>query len=161
MERKILICFLVAFCLAFQSFGQRWRPKGADTTFPRSIIHSSELDTVRKSLAAGRNIELYHEVYQTTLLLPPRTIDPGEKIDRASFAKNSAFVALLGVKPVGNTTVALSLAEKNALVVNAITAMVEIDPYINPMSLDSPTRSSNGYALMTCLWASACRTQRW
>jgi len=136
-----LLALLSIYVSVFaQALPQPWIPKGADTSYPRSIIHSSELASVRNSLAAGKNLALYNEVYLNAKSTPPAgNVLLGDKQNRAYIAKNAAFCFLLGIKPNGNTTAQLTVAEKNSLKTAARTLLEQLDPYINILSTDSPT----------------------
>ena len=132
------ICLFSLSKLNAQDEPMPWKPPGADTTFPRSIIHRTELDSVRSSLELGRNIDLYQEIYQNAISIPSSDND-GSRLPRADQAKNAAFVLLLGVKPVGSTTVDLDPTEMSSLKSTAIKLLEEMNTYIHPLTLDSPT----------------------
>lgn len=141
MKKSILfkVFIIIALGVQAQNKPNPWLPAYADTTFPRTIIHSSEIQRVKDSLKAGRNIEVYRSLYLNALVSPPSgnsTIS--EKAARSEIAKNAAFVYLLGVKPVGNTTDTLTTGEKSTLRTSAITMLNEINTYVNQWSIDSP-----------------------
>lgn len=121
-----------------------WIPPGADTTYPRSIIHGNEVASVRTSLAAGVNLDLYSEVYNSAMSAPPLgngLLD--EKRLRSYICKNAAFVLLMGVKPSGTTTVPLNVIEQTYLRTTSRTLLEQINPYVNILSTDSPSNYDN------------------
>ena len=133
----ILVVFLGVDVFA-QAVPQPWIPSGADTSYPRSIIHANEIAALKTSLASGKNINLYTEVYSNAISPAPAGNDLiGDKQSRAGIAKNAAFCFLLGVKPSGNTTTTLSATEKNNLK-NASRILIEqLNTYVNILSNDS------------------------
>jgi Secretion system C-terminal sorting domain/Heparinase II/III-like protein len=141
--RKFYVLILIFYsCIdaMAQSVPQPWMPLGADTTYPRSIIHTTEIASLKTSLASGKNIDLYTEVYNNALSTPPIGNDiNGDKQARASLAKNAAFCFLLGVKPNGNSTIALTPTEKSTLKTTAKTLLEQLNAYVNILSTDSPT----------------------
>lgn len=117
-----------------------WTPANARYAYPRTLLTSSEVNTVKQALTGGFNIGLYHEVYASAMSLPPVgnfTID--DKRGRASVAKNGAFVLLLDAKPSGSTLVTLPAPDRAAIKTKCITLLEEINPFISEMSSDSPS----------------------
>lgn len=142
MKKSLLfqIFLLSVLCVSAQKTPPKpWLPARADTTYPRTIIHSSEIQQVKDSLKAGRNIAIYHSVYDNALSLSPignTTIN--DKSSRSEIAKNAAFVFLLGVKPVGNSTDSLTVSER-VLIRNKVLGLLnEINTYVNQFTVDSP-----------------------
>jgi hypothetical protein len=130
--------FMSSMTLA-QSVPQPWKPAGADTTFPRSIIHKTEIAAVKQSLANGVNSNLYASVYASATSAPPTTNDDlDSKRKRSWIAKNAAFVYLLGVKPSGNTTIALTQQEADSLKSMSIQLLNTLNIYVRQFVSDSP-----------------------
>ncbi len=146
MKKLYIFIFFVFSINRFyaQSIPQPWIPFGADTSYPRSIIHTDEISGVKISLAAGTNIDLYTEVYNNAISIPPTGNDVlDDKRNRAYIAKNAAFCFLLGVKPSGNTITSLSTSEKDYLRITSRTLLEQINTYVNVLSSDSPTNFDN------------------
>ncbi len=134
----LLLILLSPVSLFAQSVPGPWRPSGADTTYPRTLLHSSEIPRLLDSLQSGTNSSLLTEVYNDALqALSPNNTSIGERIARASLAKNAAFFYLLNIKPSGNTTVALSPSERDQFKNKAITILEQINTFVNQMSGDS------------------------
>ncbi|WP_151088923.1 heparinase II/III domain-containing protein [Hymenobacter baengnokdamensis] len=90
-----------------------WLPAGADLSYPRTLLKASELASVRASLAAGSAQALYTGLYGDVQGSPTsdNTSTSGRR-SRATFAKNAAFVVLMGRQPAGDT---LAPAQRTAL----------------------------------------------
>jgi hypothetical protein len=130
---------LSAIALCAQPAPGPWIPAGSDLSFPRGIIHSSEINSVKNALAAGVNLDLYNEVYTHAISAPPANNDDiASKSTRAGQAKNAAFCLLLGVKPVAGNIYALTSGEKDLLRNRAVNLLENINTYINQFSTDSP-----------------------
>ncbi|MGI4737919.1 MAG: heparinase II/III domain-containing protein [Janthinobacterium lividum] len=95
-----------------------WNPPGADLSFPRTLLKASALDDVRASLTAPDRRALYAGLWAAVQGAPPtdNTSSSGRRA-RATFAKNSAFVVLLGQQPgAGSSLETLPGAARDPLV---------------------------------------------
>lgn len=139
MKKAILLVFVLSYLSGFsQSVPAPWKPNGADTTYPRTLIHTSEIPALKTALANGTNNDLLVGVYNdANFPIPVGNTGIGEKSDRAKLAKNAAFFYLLNIKPSGNSTVALSPAERDVFKSKAITILEQINPFVNAMTSDS------------------------
>ncbi|GAB3635213.1 hypothetical protein GCM10027422_08030 [Hymenobacter arcticus] len=98
-----------------------WRPAGADLSFPRTLLRASALADVQASLNAPDRLALYNGLWADVQGAPPpdNTSASGRRA-RATWAKNAAFVVLLGQQPTGGGTLAaLPAAQRAALVASA------------------------------------------
>jgi hypothetical protein len=122
---KVIKC-LVACGLLWNSAGQaqaqtatgNWNPPGADSSYPRTLLKADALDAVRTSLAAPDRLALYRSLWGDVQGTPStdNTSTSGRRL-RAAFAKNAAFVVLLGQQPAENSGLdTLSDAQRAALV---------------------------------------------
>ncbi len=142
MKKISILSLILALFVQYTTVAQTgfpWKPANADTTFPRTIIHSWEIPDVKASLAAGQNLDVYKNLYSAAIVsVPSGNSTISERSDRATIAKNAAYVYLLGIKPNGNTTANLLPAEKTAFKNKAISLLEQTNTYVYSLSLDSP-----------------------
>jgi len=123
MKRRILALALPLLGSAGQLWAQAgsWQPAGADVTYPRTLLKAEALAGVRASLAAPDRLALYRTLWADVQGAPPAdNTSAGGRRARATWAKNAAFVVLLGQQPgPGSSLAALPEAQRAALVVSA------------------------------------------
>jgi hypothetical protein len=100
-----------------------WPPPGASTTYPRTMMNSSEIATIKSSLATNTiYTDLYSDIYSNTQEVLPNLVDTstGGRRAVANRAKNNAFVYLMGVD---NTGAVLSAGDLLTLKGDAMTLL--------------------------------------
>lgn len=103
-----------------------WAPAGADLSYPRTLLRASDVPQVRASLATASNQALYQGLYNETqgTASGDNTSSSGRRM-RATFAKNAAFVVMLGCQP---TSEPLPADERAALVTKTRTLLETLNP---------------------------------
>ncbi|WP_201981264.1 heparinase II/III domain-containing protein [Hymenobacter rubidus] len=93
-----------------------WNPPGADLTYPRTLLKAADLSSIQASLAAADRLALYQTLWDDVQGSPTSdNVNTNGRRARAAFAKNAAFVVLLGRQPAGASLVALPAAQRGAL----------------------------------------------
>jgi hypothetical protein len=125
----LLCCWLAVGSLRAQS--GNWAPAGADLTYPRTLLKSSNLAQVREGLGTPTNHALYAGLYADVQGSPPtdNTSATGRRA-RATFAKNAAFVVLLSQQPAGTGLAPLATAQRMALLATTKTLLESINPNV-------------------------------
>ncbi|QNE38931.1 T9SS type A sorting domain-containing protein [Hymenobacter sp. NBH84] len=129
MKTSLLYLFLL--CFACQAVAQQgsWMPADADSSYPRTLLKAAELPAVQTSLATSANYVLYSGLFNSINTAPPTdTASTNGRRDRATFAKNTAFVLLLDRRPVSpGELVPLTANERAALLTNATTLLATLN----------------------------------
>lgn len=117
----LLVCtLLLSGAGQVQAQAGKWSPPGADLSYPRTLLRADALDAVRASLAAPDRLAIYQSLWGDVQGAPPtdNTSASGRRA-RATFAKNAAFVVLLGQQPAErNGMAALTESQRASLVAN-------------------------------------------
>lgn len=110
-----------------QSTGS-WNPAGANGSYPRTLLKAEDLAGVRASLAAPDRQALYQTLW-ADVQRPPQAGNTATEARRAraTFAKNAAFVALIGQQYTEQGLVAQSAAQRTALVDTARSLLERIN----------------------------------
>jgi hypothetical protein len=109
-----------------------WSPVGADVSFPRTLLKAGALAEVQASLLAPDRLALYSGLYADVQGTPPtdNTSASGRRA-RATWAKNAAFVVLIGQQPTGSSTlVALPEAQRTALISSTRAVLESLNPNV-------------------------------
>ncbi|WP_198172501.1 heparinase II/III domain-containing protein [Hymenobacter ginkgonis] len=103
-----------------------WNPPGADLAYPRTLLKGQALEEVRASLAAPDRLALYQGLWAEAQGVPPadNTSASGRRA-RATFAKNAAFVVLLGRQPDGAGGLAPLPADQRQALVAKVSSLLE------------------------------------
>lgn len=109
----------------------RWLPPGAVSSYPRTLLTAAELPAVQASLTAGPRQAIYQSLAAGIAALPADNTSAGGRRDRATFAKNAAFVALLDRQPDAPAQ-PLSAPERARLLTEARTALQTLNPAVEP-----------------------------
>jgi hypothetical protein len=130
---KVIKCF-VACGLLWNSAGQaqaqtstgNWSPPGAYSSYPRTLLKADALDAVRTSLAAPDRLALYRSLWGDVQGTPStdNTSTSGRRV-RAAFAKNAAFVVLLGQQPAENSSLNTLPDTQRAALVATVRGLLE------------------------------------
>lgn len=131
----LLIIALWHFSVASLAQQGRWNPPGANLSYPRTLLQAADLPAVRASLGQGSNLALYSGLYASVgTAAPTSNANANDRRARATFAKNAAFVLLMGRKPVGSTLVTLPAAEHNALLEAIRSTLETINTNVEPFA---------------------------
>jgi len=127
---KYLLLFLIPlFHFSTFTFSQgTWNPAGADTTFPRTLLDTTQIDTIRNSLSDPEIYELYQLVWdKANSDVPAGNSTDGERITRALIAKEAAFVVLMNRKPSNGNIIPLTPSESQQLTTKSRQLLEEIN----------------------------------
>jgi hypothetical protein len=109
-----------------------WQPAGADLSYPRTLLKAGALTQVRASLAAPDRLALYRTLWADVQGSPPTDNSSASgRRARATWAKNAAFVVLLGQQPsTGSSLAALPETQRAALVANVRGVLESLNPAV-------------------------------
>jgi hypothetical protein len=122
----LLSCWLTTTSLLAQTGS--WAPAGADLSYPRTLLTAGDVPKVRASLATASNRALYQGLYNEAQGNPSgdNTSSSGRRM-RATFAKNTAFVAMLDYQPSGE---ALPTDQRTALLTKTRAVLESLNPSV-------------------------------
>jgi hypothetical protein len=127
----LLGCWLTTASLHAQT--GNWAPVGADLSYPRTLLKTSDIPAVRASLATASNQALYQGLYNEAqgTASGDNTSSSGRRM-RATFAKNAAFVALLDYQPgsSNDNLVGLEAAIRTDLLIKTRTLLENLNPNV-------------------------------
>jgi hypothetical protein len=94
-----------------------WQPVGADLGYPRTLLKADALPHVRASLTAPDRLAIYRSLWADVQGAPmaDNKAAAGRRA-RATWAKNAAFVVLVGQQPEGAGLAPLAEAQRQSLV---------------------------------------------
>jgi len=93
-----------------------WDPAGADLSFPRTLLDTTQIDTICNTLTNPEIFSIYELVWNNATSTPPAgNITDGDRFSRSVIAKEAAFVALMNRKPSGGSIVPLTTTEREQL----------------------------------------------
>lgn len=105
-----------------------WNPPDADLSFPRTLMDSVRIDSVRATLASDQIYPVYNLVWDHAHApIPSGNTTDGERFTRSTIAKEGAFVALMDRKPLGTSVGPLSPAERQQLIDQSRQLLEEIN----------------------------------
>jgi hypothetical protein len=108
-----------------------WEPPGADLSYPRTLLDSSDILTVRETLENPEILEIYKSVWQNaTTAIPPGNNTDGERITRAMMAREAAFVVLMNRKAEGSAIEELLPAERDSLILRCSQLLNEVNTHV-------------------------------
>jgi hypothetical protein len=141
----ILLVALLCNALSLRAQSGSWTPPGADLSYPRTLLKVGALNEVRASLAAPDRLALYRGLWAEAQAAPPtdNTSTSGRRA-RATFAKNAAFVVLLGQQPDGSAGLtAMPEAQREALVTSVQGLLESINTDVEVFATSSGTTPYN------------------
>ena len=105
-----------------------WNPAGADPSFPRTLLDTTQIGTIRNTLSDTKIYDLYQLVWDNANSdIPAGNTTNGERGTRALIAKEAAFVALMDSKPVFGNIIPLTIQEREQLKVKSKQLLEEIN----------------------------------
>ncbi|MGI4734368.1 MAG: heparinase II/III domain-containing protein [Janthinobacterium lividum] len=145
--RRFLVVVAALLCSALHLRAQSgsWAPPGADLAYPRTLLKASALAEVRTSLAAPDRLALYRGLWAEAQATPPtdNTSASGRRA-RATFAKNAAFVVLLGQQLAQDTSLAaMPEAQRGALVTSVRGLLESLNSDVEVFATQSGTTPYN------------------
>jgi hypothetical protein len=125
----LLCCCLLTGSLHAQT--GTWMPPGADLSYPRTLLKSTDVERVRESLRTPASQALYAGLYaQAKSAAPGDNTSAAGRRARATFAKNTAFIALLARQPTGTGLAPLPATERAALVTTTRALLESLNPNV-------------------------------
>jgi len=107
-----------------------WPPAGANLAYPRTLLRPAELGAVRAALAAPARQALYQHLWADVQHAPRAAAPSPRRQSQATWAKNAAFVVLLGRQPSGPGLALLAPARAQALRDSASYLLAHLDPEV-------------------------------
>jgi len=90
-----------------------WNPPGADLSFPRTLLDTTQIELIRNTLSDPEIYSIYEQVWNNATSTPPAgNSTDGERFSRSVIAKEAAFVALMNRKPSSGSIVPLTTIER-------------------------------------------------
>ena len=113
--RTLIICLFILTYMAGFTQGS-WNPPGADLSFPRTLLDTTQIETIRTTLTDPQIYDLYQLAWDNANSdVPSGNSTDGERGARARIAKEAAFVVLMDRKPVSGTVIPLTTQERELL----------------------------------------------
>jgi len=110
-----IICYIFLL-LSISVYPQgSWSPAGADLSFPRTLLKSSNVETVRNTLSNSGIIDLYSAIYADANATIPGGSTDVERATKSHIAKDIAFVILMNKKYDSGNIIDLPSDESTAL----------------------------------------------
>ncbi|WP_114782583.1 T9SS type A sorting domain-containing protein [Botryobacter ruber] len=132
----LLVC-LFCWSLACAQTGS-WNPPGADLSFPRTLLKATQVEAVQTSLSTPIRYSIYAGLYSSINGTPPAgNTSSSERRNRATFAKNSAFVLLMDRKPSAGALTTLSATDRDKFVSNVKLLLENINTAVETYSVFS------------------------
>jgi len=112
-----------------------WDPPGADLSFPRTLLDTTEVEEIRNTLAEPSILPLYQLVWDhANSTVPAGNGTDSERFTRSTVAKEAAFVALMDRKPSGGSVEPLTTAERDELIATSRQLLEEINTDVGVQS---------------------------
>jgi len=130
--KRICLFFLVLFPVSMDlaSFSQgAWNPTGADLSFPRTLLDSTSVPEIRETLTKPGILSLYRSVWENANSpFPAGNTTDGERITRATIAKEAAFTVLMERKYNNGIIDPMSLSERDSLISKSRWLLENLNP---------------------------------
>jgi hypothetical protein len=132
MKRLVMLAVVLLGSLGHGWAQGSWQPAGADLGYPRTLLKADALTSVRASLAAPDRLAIYRSLWADVQGAPiADNTASGSRRARATWAKNAAFVVLLGQQPAAsNGLTALSDAQRSTLVSSTRSLLENLNPSV-------------------------------
>ena len=117
MKQLLLLALALLSSLGQLRAQGSWQPAGAALGYPRTLLKLDALPTVRTSLMAPDRLAIYRSLWADVQGAPmaENNATAGRRA-RAAWAKNAAFVVLVGQQPTGTGLAPLDAAQRQSLV---------------------------------------------
>ncbi len=94
-----------------------WNPAGADLSFPRTLLDSTAVPTIRETLANPEILPLFHSIWlNATSAIPTEDSTDVARIGRAMIAKEAAFAVLMDRKYDNGGISPMTTADQDSLI---------------------------------------------
>ncbi|RZK50566.1 MAG: hypothetical protein EOO59_15900, partial [Hymenobacter sp.] len=142
MNKIIIFLLAVGTSPSLRAQSGNWNPPQADLSYPRTLLKASALADVQASLAAPNRQALYGGLWADVQGAPPtdNTSASGRRA-RAAWAKNAAFVTLLGEQPAGTTLAPMPAAARADLVAAVRNLLESLNANVEPFITVTVTRN--------------------
>ncbi len=115
-----------------------WNPTGADTSFPRTLFKSSDIQTVKSSLSDPQNLPLFAGIYTNASEAVLTDSSDASRLLNSNIAKNAAFVVTLSKKYSGGSIADISSDESAALIAKVISILESFDTAVDRITVSNP-----------------------
>jgi hypothetical protein len=124
--KYLITCALLSSAGQVYAQAGKWSPPGADLSYPRTLLKADALAAVRASVTAPDRLAIYQSLWGDVQGAPPtdNTSASGRRA-RATFAKNAAFVVLLGQQPAERNGLAALTESQRASLVASVRGLLE------------------------------------
>ena len=124
--KKALIIYFMTGWLTYQVFPQgSWNPPGPDPSFPRTLLDSIAVPTVRATLQDADRLFLFGSIWlNANSAIPAGNSTISERYTRSMIAREAAFVYLMDRKFSSNIIVPLSQNERDSIL-NRVLGLLE------------------------------------
>ncbi|NQV01137.1 MAG: hypothetical protein HQ542_00695, partial [Bacteroidia bacterium] len=125
--RDLLVSFLILWHV--QGFSQgSWNPPGADLSFPRTLLDTTQIEIIRNTLSDPKIFSIYELVWNhANSAIPAGNTTDNERFTRSTIAKEAAFVALMNRKPANGSIIPLTPIEHEQLTAKSEQLLEEIN----------------------------------
>ncbi len=141
MINKIYLILLMSITIAVSNTSAQtgaWNPSGADTSYPRTLFKSSEIQTVRTSLSNPEMLTLFQGVYNSAVQTVSTDSSDASRLVNSHVAKNASFVVILGKKYSSGSVVDLPSDESAALRAKVISILESFDTAVDRITVSNP-----------------------
>lgn len=112
-----------------------WDPPGADLSFPRTLLDTTEVEEVRATLPETSVFPIFELVWDhANSSVPTGNGTDSERFTRSTIAKEAAFIALMDRKPSGGSVEPLTTAERDELITKSRQLLEEINTDVGVQS---------------------------
>jgi len=127
MFRLSLLFFLSGLTSIVAGQGS-WRPAGADTTFPRTLMDPGQIENVREYLLQPETGRLYQSVWgNATGLIPAGNVADIDRINRSIIAREAVFCLLLDRKYDNGIVAPLLQEEQDSILTRSLRLLREMN----------------------------------
>ena len=144
-NKKILPFYYLLFLLFSASIYPQgaWTPAGADLTFPRTLLKSANIATVRSTLSSSGIIDLYAAIYSNANATIPSGSTDIERLTKSHIAKDIAFVILMNRKYEEGVVDDLSPSDVTALQTKVVTLLGSFETNVDRITTGNLTAYDN------------------
>ncbi len=108
-----------------------WNPPGADLTFPRTLLDTTQIEVIKNTLTDPKIYSIYELVWShANSDIPSGNTTNGERFTRSTIAKEAAFAALMDRKPSSSSIIPLTPTEREQLTAKSKQLLEEINTVV-------------------------------